>query len=105
MVYTEMQFKIKFSQIPANIDFWLDIFKHLKAPHSSISTYGYTFLLSYRQKKNLRLFFPKHSRKHVEPGLPCTSRSGVCTVEPSGHFASTVKLVTEEEIRLLRKHC
>jgi len=51
MVYTEMLLKIKFSSILANIYFLLDIFKHLKASHSSVSTYWHTFLLSCRHKK------------------------------------------------------
>lgn len=106
MVYTEMQFKIKFSPISANIHFLLDIFKHLKASHSSVSTHRYTFLLSCRQgKKKKRLFFPKLSCKHAGPGLSCISRCAGCTVEPSGHLASTVKSVTEEESRLWKKHC
>lgn len=60
MVYTEMQFKIKFSPIPANIHFLLDIFKHLKDSHSSVSTYRYTLLLSCRQeRKKKKIIFSK----------------------------------------------
>lgn len=55
MVYTEMQFKIKFSPIPDNMDFFLDIFSHLRALHSSVSTF---ILSSFLQKeKNPKILF------------------------------------------------
>lgn len=43
MVYNKMQFKIKFSLIPADTDFQQDILKHLKASLSSVSMYGIQF--------------------------------------------------------------